>query len=309
MKKIIIDTDGCSDDFMAIMMAVNDENHHIEMITTVDGGIDAITAANNSLVALETVDNYYPPIYVGSKQPILRNERHGIPSLHGKDGLSDMFLKPKAHKISEGDGVTKIIETINNDNDIEIIALGPLTNIALAIKLAPEVMSKTKRIVAMGSGGLGTGNVTPLAECNVWQDPIAAKIVVDSNIPFVYVGWDACRGDSFLNEEEINRIASSGPIGKMAIDVNRYMIDLNVNRLSKVYIDLADVAAMAAALYEDCIEECDKYYCDVDTSGGIADGAVSVDVLGTSGKQPNIWICSKLKPDLYKEYIYKTLKA
>lgn len=310
-KKLIIDTDGCSDDAMAIMMALKDERYQVEMISTVDGGVSTKQAALNVLVVEEYAKTYYPPVYEGATKSFLRSERHGIASLHGKDGMGDLFLAPKKLKIKKENGVDKILETLKNNKakTIKIIALGPLTNIALAIMNDPKTMARVKEIDIMGTGGLGLGNVTPAAECNIWQDPIATQIVLESNLPLMFVGWDACRGDAFLHEEEIDRIANSGKLGKLAIDCNRLMIDLNVKRMNKRWIDLADVAAMAAALEPSVIDTCDKYYLNCDTSGGISDGAVLVDVLGTTGKDPNAYVCSKLKADKYKEYILKLFEA
>ena len=112
-----------------------------------------------------------------------------------------------------------------------------------------------------------------------------------------------------LSPDEIKKIRESGSIGKFAIDCNRVLMEMNKDRFGDYYLDMADPAAMAAALYPDCIEACDKYYCEVDVSAGPSYGGVLVDKYYFSGKEPNAYICSKLKADKYKEYIYKTLKV
>ena len=219
---------------------------------------------------------------------------------HFLDELAGQYVK-------RGDMLEALEE--EPENTLEIIALGPLTNLAVAVRLAPETMKRVKRITVMGSAGLGTGNVTPASEFNIWADPEAAKIVVESGLPLMFVGWDACLDESMLNAAEIERIRASGELGKFAIDCNKILMDMNCDRFGEPCLDMADPAAMAAALCPECIDRCEKYYCEVDTSTGISAGAVLVDIYSFSGKEPNVWICSKLKSQVYKDYIFKTLHA
>ena len=152
--------------------------------------------------------------------------------------------------------------------------------------------------------------MTPLAEFNIWQDAEAAKIVVEAGIEtLVMVGWDACLGDAMLIPSEIEEIRNSGPLGKFAIDCNRQLMVLNSQRFGDNYLDMADPAAMAAALYPECIEACDKYYCEVDISSGPGYGNVVVDRRRATGNEPNVYICSKLHADKFKDYMCKTLRA
>ena len=180
----------------------------------------------------------------------------------------------------------------------------------MAIRLDYEAMKKAGRIVIMGTAGLGAGNVTPVAEFNIWQDAEAAKIVTESGLDtIIYVGWDACLGESMLNPQEIDKIRNGSALGKFAIDCNKDLMEMNKERFGDAYLDMADPSAMAAALYPECIEKCEKYYCEVDVSDGPSYGSVLVDVNYFSGKEPNVYICSKLYPDKYKEYIYRTLRV
>lgn len=309
-QKIIIDTDCGSDDAMAIAMALNDPNYEILFFTTVAGNVNAKQAAYNTLMTIEYAGTYQPPVYIGCDNALLR-EMVYAQETHGNDGMGDIGLKVKNLEVSPGNAVWKMIEALDNhgNGEIEIITLGTLTNIALAMRLAPDTMRKVKRIAMMGTAGLGTGNVTPVAEFNIWQDAEAAKIVNDFGVELMYVGWDACLDDAMLNEEEINQIRNSGELGKFAVDCNKCLMDLNVKRFGVPCLDMADPAAMAAALYPECIEVCDKYYCMVDVSNGPSYGGVLVDKYHFSGKEPNAYICSKLKPKIFKDYILRTLGA
>ncbi len=310
-KKIMIDTDCGSDDAMAIAMALNDPAYEILLITTVSGNVPAKQAAANTLTTIEYADTYEPPVYLGCEKMLLKKLAFAYET-HGHDGMGDIGLVPQRLKVSEGYGVVKMLEALraSEPGEIDIIALGPLTNLALAIRMDYEAMQKAGRIVCMGSAGLGDGNVSPLAEFNIWQDAEAAAILVESGLESItFVGWDACLGDCMLNPEEIEKSRKGSKLGKFAIDCNKDLIELNKHRFGAPYLDMADPAAMTAALHQECIRQCDKYYCEVDISAGLNYGAVVVDKTNVTGKEPNVYICSKLYADKYKEYIYKTLRV
>jgi purine nucleosidase len=309
-QKLIIDTDCGSDDAMAIAMALRDERYEILFFSTCSGNVIADQAAINTLTTIEMAGTYEPPVYLGCREMLLKPATYGHET-HGNDGMGDIGLVPKRLSVTPGNAILKIIETLEQADagEIEIITLGTLTNIALAMRVAPDAMRRVKRISIMGSAGLGTGNVSPAAEFNIWEDPDSAKIVLEFGVPILLVGWDACLGEAMLDEAEIARIRNSGPLGQFAIDCNKVLMEMNAGRFGAPCLDMADPAAMAAALYPECIETCADYYCEVDTSNGISNGAVLVDVYGFSGKAPNAAVCSKLKADLYKDYIYRTLGA
>lgn len=310
-KKLIIDTDCGSDDAMAIAMALNDPKYEILMFSTVSGNVCMEQATINTLTTIEYADTYEPPVYKGTDKMLFK-ELVFAHETHGEDGMGDIGLVPKHLRAAEGNGVLKMIEALraSEDGEIDIVALGPLTNLAIAIRLDYAAMKKAGRVVIMGTAGLGPGNVTPVAEFNIWQDAEAAKIVVESGLEnIIFVGWDACCGDAMLNPEEIEEIRNSGPLGKFAIECNRQLMELNHERFGGNYLDMADPSAMAAALYPECIEHCEKYYCEVDVTNGPSYGNVLVDTMHWSGKEPNCYICSKLYPDKYKEYIYRTLRV
>lgn len=308
-KKIIIDTDCGSDDAMAIAMALNDPDYEVLMCVAVSGNVHVDQAALNTLTTIEYAKSYEPPVYKGCGKMLLKELIYAHET-HGNDGMGDIGLVPQRLKAQDGNGVLKMLEALraSEEGEIDIVALGPLTNLALAIRLDYETMKKAGRIVIMGTAGLGAGNVTPVAEFNIWQDAEAAKIVVESGLEeIIFVGWDACLGDSMLNPQEIEKIRTGSELGKFAIDCNRCLLEMNRERFGDYYLDMADPSAMAAALYPECIDQCEKYYCEVDVSNGPSYGSVLVDSNFFSGKEPNVFICSKLDAQKYKKYIYKTL--
>ena len=199
---------------------------------------------------------------------------------------------------------------VNEEKSIDIIALGPLTNLAAAIILDRQTFLRARRVVCMGSTGLGFGNVTAAAEFNIWQDGHAAAIVLQAGIEdLMFVGWDACLGDAIFDEKEIEEIRNSCELGRFCIDCNRVLMQLNNKRFGYNCLDMADPAAMAAALYPECIDQCQPYYCEVETAEGASFGSVIIDYYGFSGKTANVKICSRLKSQQFKDYLMRMLKV
>ena len=110
-----------------------------------------------------------------------------------------------------------------------------------------------------------------------------------------------------LNKAEINKIEESGKLGKFCIESNKILMEMNKGRFGEECLDMADPACTAAALYPQCIKECEKYYCEIDIANGPSYGSMLVDVNRFSGKKENAYVCSSLKSALYKDYIYQTL--
>ena len=309
-KKLIIDTDCGSDDAMAIAMALNDERYEVLMFSTVSGNVRMKQATANLLTTLKYIDTYYPAVYEGFDQ-MRKREWVGADDTHGSDGMGDLSLIDLSLKPQMGNAVDMILKTLeeNEEKQIDIITLGPLTNIAAAIEKAPEIMKKTNRLVCMATPGTAGGNVTPYAEFNVWQDAEAFDYVLNSQVcQILLVGWSSCLGKAMLDENDIRKIRESGALGKYLIDVNRCLIKMNLDRFHTECLDMADPAAIAAALYPECIKECEEYYCHVDTNEGEHYGEVHFDFKRESGNRPNVSLCSELDGKMFKEYLYQTLK-
>jgi len=306
MRKIIIDTDCGSDDAVAIAMALKEPSVVILMISTVVGNTSMQQATANTLTTLGYADTYYPPVYKGIERPLLKKPFYAFET-HGDDGMGDIGLvPPKGAKAADGHGVTKMLETLmaHEPNTVELICLGPLTNIAVAISLSLETMQRAKSITIMGSAGFGIGNVTPVAEFNILHDAEAAKIVLDSGLPIMFVGWDACLGDAIFDEDDIKRLRATGSLGNFMIDCNKSLIEFNVNRFEREILDFADPVAMAVALWPEVITQCDKYHCEVDVSDGPGYGALIIDRNNEFGGEPNAHVCTRVNADLYKEKLF-----
>ncbi len=202
-KNIIIDTDPGIDDAFALAYAFNEDRFNILGITTVSGnnGIDRVT--NNALKLVKFFDQDLG-VYEGENRPFVREPDIGGGSCHGDDGLGGLGVKLPQGEAEKIHGVDFIIEMAEKYDDLTIVAIGPLTNVAKAIEKNPKSMARVKEIVSMG-GGIGLGNVTDYAEFNYWADPEAAKLVFDFGLPITMVDLNATKS-SYLSVEDFERM-------------------------------------------------------------------------------------------------------
>ena len=192
-KKIILDCDPGHDDAVAIMLAAASNKIEILGITCVAGNTTLDNTKLNSLKVCSLIGRTDINIYSGANKP-LKYDLVTAEHVHGKSGLDiegSSIEIDHNYKINKMHAVDFIIQTCHENIDpIYLCPTGPLTNIALALKKDPTIANKIKEIVFMGGAGLCLGNISPVAEFNIYVDPHAANIVLNSNIPLVMMGLD-----------------------------------------------------------------------------------------------------------------------
>ena len=168
MRRIIIDTDTGTDDAVAIIMALRDPDVKVEAITTVQGNVSMDRATVNALMSIEAAETYQPPVYKGFALPIVKEVDLSLNLLgHGEDGMGDIGLPPPKIKAEDEHAVDFLIRYIEeNPYELEIVTIGPVTNLAWVCHRSPGTLSKVKKIYMMMGSGLWPGNTTPLAEGN-----------------------------------------------------------------------------------------------------------------------------------------------
>lgn len=310
MRKFIIDTDTGSDDAVALIMALKSEAVEIEAITTICGNIPLEQATQNALMTLEVTKAQMPPVYVGEANPLKRSLMTAR-SVHGKDGMGDCDLIHPTLKPDEGHAVDKILELVKNSpNEIEIITIGPVTNIAQAILREPDTMKKVKHIYAMATSGFGPGNVTPVAEFNVYVDAEAFEIMLNLEVPITIAGFDICLGEAALTEEEIQKIIDSGKAeAKFAMACNKEKLQWYIKTFKRHSLNLPDPVAMAAALWDDVVIEAVEAHCYTCTQEEAAYGQVIVDTgrFGNETKPFNARVIKTIDASKYKERLIESL--
>ncbi len=176
--KIILDCDPGLDDALAILVAAA----HTDLlgITTVSGNVPVASTTRNALLVTQIAD-IDVEVYPGADRPVLIEPKHAG-HIHGASGMDGPAVPELTRQANRTDAVRFIIDTVRSTDDVWLVPIGPLTNIALAIHQAPDIIDKMAGISLMG-GSAGPGNVTPSAEFNIWADPHAARMVFRSGVP------------------------------------------------------------------------------------------------------------------------------
>ncbi len=184
---ILIDTDPGQDDAVAILLALAASDRlDLKAITTVAGNVPIERTTANALRICDLAGRPDVPVHAGADRPLLF-DLETAEFVCGPDGLAGADLPPPSRAANAGHGVEALIALARSIDGLTICALGPLTNLALALRLAPDIAGRIARIVLMG-GAQNLGNMTPAAEFNTYVDPHAAQIVFGSGIPLVMFG-------------------------------------------------------------------------------------------------------------------------
>ena len=190
-KKIIIDTDPGIDDAMAIMFALRSPELEVLALTTVFGNVHVPLATLNALRLLELEGHGHIPVIEGAGKSLLA-ESHTPPiEIHGEDGFGNAQLPLPKGKPLNIHAAQYIVETVMaHPGEITLVPIGPLTNIALALRLEPRLAENVKEVVIMGGSAWEIGNISPVAEANIYHDPHAAAITFQADWHLVMVGLD-----------------------------------------------------------------------------------------------------------------------
>lgn len=192
MYKIVIDTDPGIDDAQAIAFSIAHPQIALLGLTTVFGNATVDITTQNALAILEAFGHSHIPVAQGAANPLHQTRRPAPDFVHGQDGLGNLNLPKPANKPAALSAAEFIVQQANaHPGQITVVAIGPLTNIALALQLDPELPSKLHELVVMGGTVSAPGNVTPLAEANFINDPHAADEVLAHDWPLSIIGLDA----------------------------------------------------------------------------------------------------------------------
>ncbi len=223
MINIIFDTDPGVDDAFALLYALNHPNINVLGITTVFGNVPVETSTKNALI-LSEMANKGTIVYQGANKPLDRKVTNYPSFIHGHDGLGDTNQPQSKFNASKLDAAQFIINEINeNSGNINLVAVGPLTNIANAIKQDPSIANKVNSLLIMGGSWLAGGNITPVAEANIYNDPEAAEIVFKSGLPIIMVGLDVTH-KVFLSQKDIDKLSSLNNSGKFLKKISNIYI-------------------------------------------------------------------------------------
>jgi purine nucleosidase len=295
MKKILVDTDGEFDDFMALVLALKSKDLSVEAITTLSGIRSLRDSTDDVLNAVELLGRVDIPVGEGLKVSMsqdLAEERRNILKIWktGGRGSTRALRKPGISPVKE-DGVSLMIRTINeNPGEVTLVTLGALTNVASALLREPGLARKVKDVYTMGGAVLVPGNITPVAEFNIWGDPLAAKIFFNSGMYITMVGLETYY-QPVLSGEEWGRVREANPATRYCFkDFDpwfKHLVSLHTDWNGGLQVG---DALTVGAIIDPSIMKSRRCFVDVETQGRLTAGqtvAYGLSIRHTVPKEPN----------------------
>jgi purine nucleosidase len=291
-RPIIIDTDPGIDDAVAILLALASPELEVLGLVAVAGNLPLAATAGNARCIVELAGCPELPVYAGCPRP-LGPRRTDAEAAHGAGGLGDLVLPSPALPVRPEHGVLYLIDTLRGaePKSITLCALGPLTNIAMALVAAPDIASGIAELVIMGGASHGRGNVTPAAEFNIHADPHAAALVLDSLVPITMVPLDVTEGVRGTPE----RIA---PIRALGTRCGAAIAELLGPRraLARPPMAMHDPCVIAYLLAPELFQGREVNVA-IETQSPLALGLTLIDWRAISGRQPNARVIDAVDAD------------
>ncbi|MBQ1847087.1 MAG: nucleoside hydrolase [Clostridia bacterium] len=272
LHKIIIDTDTGGDDAAALILAVKSPSVEILGVTVAAGNVCLEQATKNALATLEAAGSDVK-VYPGATRPFSGEERETF-SVYGNDGMGDAGIVNPKKTAEKENAIDFILKTVKeNPGQVEIFALGPVTNVALAIRKDRETMKQVKRIWSMGTAGFGPGNATPVAEFNVYKDAEAYSVMLGLGVPVTVIGLDMDDEPTWVSEERWGQMLEGKGLQPFIAKATGKLLQFKKgNGINAV--DLPDAVAMACLCWDDFVLETVKCFGSCITAQGETHGLV-----------------------------------
>jgi inosine-uridine nucleoside N-ribohydrolase len=270
--KVILDCDPGHDDAFAILFA----SVYTELlgITSVSGNVGLPLTTHNALLVSQLL-NLDVPVHAGAAGPVI-GVAHHAPDIHGKTGLGGPKLPKLKRDVASDNAAQFIIDTVRQVKDVWLVAVGPLTNIALAIRQAPDIVGRVKGISIMG-GSNWSGNRTPAAEFNIYADPEAADIVFSSGVKTLYMSGLNLTHQFKLGTAEVAAIRNfKGDVATFYADMLEFFLGTYSKRFGILEAPMHDVCALLAVTHPDVIHF-EPRHVDVELRGEHTRGMTLVD--------------------------------
>jgi purine nucleosidase len=296
MVRLVIDTDPGVDDAHAILMALTHPDVRVEAMTSVAGnvGVQLTTANVCHILDAAGVD---APVFAGAAAALIaRNPLADY--VHGTNGLGDSRLPPSTRRVESEHAVQALVRLANEaPGELTLVALGPLTNVALATCLDPSLPSKYKKLVVMGGAIRGQGNTTPLAEFNTHSDPEAAEIVFKGWPNVTLVSWETTMAHVF-NAEQVDALwAIQSPRAEFFRQITGNTLKFIEQYLGQKSLFAADFLAMAVAIEPAIVTRAENRHLEVELHGQHSRGQTVVDWMDVNHRTPNVELVLEMDRD------------
>ena len=284
---LLIDTDPGVDDALAILMAFTDPRHEVVGLTVAAGNVGLEHTVRNALKLCEVAGRPEVPVFPGCAAPLVLAPREDAAHVHGRDGFGDAGLPLAAHQPQDEHAALAILRlSREHAGKLLLVALGPLTNLALALRLDPSLPQRVARLVVMGGAVSAHGNITPASEFNVGFDPEAAHVVFEAFPRFDLADWEATLAHGLPHE----RVEAW-----LGVDSTRARFYAAISRQTRIWSaerrgadwHSADALAMALALQPEGALRTESRPVVVELTGHHTRGSTVVDWNRQSGRPDN----------------------
>lgn len=310
MREIIIDCDPGHDDAIALMLAAGAENLRILGVTTVAGNNVLSQTTANALKVLEYAGARQVPVYAGCAKPMMRAlYRRGNESHHGDDGLGGVKLPQAKAEPQEMHAVDYIVKTLReSEKKITMVAIGPLTNIATALVLAPDIVKKIEQLVIMGGAAMAPGNITTAAEFNMFVDPEAASIVMNCGCRIDLVALDVSMKALFYEQDMEALLAADNDVSNLAYDLLKAYAVQYEEHYGVPACPVHDALCIAYLMDESLIAF-REVYCDISLHDKLTVGETVCDLWNVTGRNPNINLSMRVDREKFVQIVTDGLKT
>jgi len=305
-KRIIIDTDPGVDDSFTFLLALASPEIKLEALTTTQGNVTVEKATRNALSILELTHASHIPVAKGSVLPLIQPLRASA-FVHGESGIGNSQLpEPQAQPVPRH-AVDYLIERVLAEpGELSIFPIGPLTNIAMAIRKEPKFAKAVRELVIMGGAIQEGGNMTALAEFNIYVDPHAAHIVFHSGIPITLIPLDVTH-KCLLKQEHIDRLMKiNSPVSHFIKDAMEVYLQASLE-LGYEGCALHDPLTLATIIAPELLTLKD-YYVDVDISGGVSMGKTLADIFNVTKTPANMKVAMDVRGEEFIELFLQRME-
>jgi purine nucleosidase len=308
MERFIIDTDPGVDDAHAIMMAVRHPDVRVEALTVVGGNVGIEHTVPNACRILDVLGADIP-VYPGAAGALVYPAATTAAHVHGSDGLGDSGAARSSRRV-EGEHAAEALVRLaaESPGELTLVAIGPLTNLALAVHLDPALPAKYKKLVVMGGAVDARGNTPNVStEFNIYTDPEAAHLVFQRWPMLTLVSWEATVAHPVPNETFDAWLAMDTDAARFFESISRPIRKLVREVMSREHMYTADGLAMAVALEPGIVRRAERHHVSVETMGRYTRGQTTVDWSNRSGMKPNVEVVIAVDVDRVHELLRMAL--
>ncbi|CAA9581748.1 MAG: Pyrimidine-specific ribonucleoside hydrolase RihB [uncultured Truepera sp.] len=303
MPRLLLDCDPGHDDALAILLAA--KHSDLLGITTVSGNAPLTATTHNALLTLQ-IAGIEAPVYAGAARPLVAEAQHA-PDIHGASGLGGPVLPELTQAAAGGDAVRFIVDTVRETDGVWLVAVGPLTNVALALREAPDIAARLAGISVMG-GSAGFGNRTATAEFNIWADPEAAQVVFTSGVKLIMCGLNVTH-QFMIYEDDVARIrALNNPVAEFAAELLSFYGQAYADAFfGRAEGPLHDPCAVLAVTHPDLLVT-EPRHVEVELRGEHTRGMTVVDERGArASTKPNVQVAYRINREGALALLVETL--